>query len=56
MALSKKSVDSQAMFTPEIVNQIVAYMAANNEPMEQAVVNLVIRGLASWEAANETDC
>lgn len=53
MAKKNKMPVPPAEFTPEVVRRLVAISQANNEPLPVTIVNMVIRGLDSLEAAKQ---
>lgn len=53
MAKKNKMPVPPAEFTPEIVRRLVAISQANNEPLPVTIVNMVIRGLDSLDAAEQ---
>lgn len=54
MAKKKPAVVPPAQFSPEVVARLVAISQANNESLPETIVNMVIRGLDSMDAADKS--
>ena len=53
MAKKNKMPVPPPEFSPEVVRRLVAISQANNEPLPVTIVNMVIRGLDSLDAAEQ---